>query len=208
VSAVSLTLTLIHQLLYCLPNWQQLVTKPLAASGLSVQTVLLTHAVYGLITAVHQYVQLRVLATHGAMSVGLVNAVRASVVSVVSSVLFCNVKPQLCLTYWRGISALVVTVGAMQWVIAGKSDGIRLAKAGQQHVQLPPSTGSRQQHLNDNAPVPQFLVFCFVTVRCCRCLAADHCQSCAACTAAGTAVNAAPSAGKPLTRTQVEKKQE
>lgn len=109
-----------HQLLYCLPNWQQLVAQPLAASGLSVRTVLLTHAVYGAITAVHQYVQLRVLGSHGAMSVGLVNAVRASVVSVVSSLLFCNVKPQLCLTYWRGISAFVVTMGAVQWVFAGE----------------------------------------------------------------------------------------
>lgn len=115
-----MTITLMHQLLYCLPNWHQLVTEPLAASGLSIRTVLLTHAVYGIITAVHQYVQLRVLTTHGAMSVGLVNAVRASVVSVVSSMLFCRVKPQLCLTYWRGISAFVVTCGAVQWVIAGK----------------------------------------------------------------------------------------
>lgn len=132
VSGVSLTITLVHQLLYCLPNWHQLVTKPLAAAGLSTQTVLLTHAVYGMITAVHQYVQLRVLATHGAMSVGLVNAVRASVVSVVSSMLFCHVKPQLCLTYWRGISALVVTVGAVQWVIAGGQRCSRSSSSKQQ----------------------------------------------------------------------------
>jgi hypothetical protein len=120
VSGVSLAITLMHQLLYCLPNWQQLTAEPFAASGLSIRTVLLTHAVYGMITAVHQYVQLQVLSTHGAMSVGLVNAVRASVVSVVSNLLFCGVKPQLCLTYWRGVSALVVTVGAVQWVFAGE----------------------------------------------------------------------------------------
>jgi hypothetical protein len=115
-----MTITLLYQLLYCLPHWQQLVTQPLAASGLSVRSVVVTHAVYGLITAVHQFVQLRVLATHGAMAVGLVNAVRASVVSVISSVLFCSIKPQLCLTYWRGISAVVVTLGAVQWVFAGE----------------------------------------------------------------------------------------
>lgn len=163
VSGVSLTITLIHQLLYCLPNWQQLVTKPLAASGLSVQTVLLTHAVYGLITAVHQYVQLRVLATHGAMSVGLVNAVRASVVSVVSSVLFCNVKPQLCLTYWRGISALVVTVGAMQWVIAGKAwcklGSMLLHVHSHPRPTLPPSI----QHLSDRSCIQGCLACCSAT---------------------------------------------
>lgn len=115
-----MTIMLVFQLLYCRPHWQQLVVQPLAASGLSVRSVVVTHAVYSLITAVHQYVQLRVLATHGAMAVGLVNAVRASVVSVISSVLFCSIKPQLCLTYWRGISALVVTVGAVQWVVAGE----------------------------------------------------------------------------------------
>lgn len=128
VSGVSLFITLIHQLLYCVPNWQQLVTVPLAASGLSTRTVLVTHAVYGLITAVHQYVQLRVLASHGAMSVGLVNAVRASVVSVVSSLLFCGVKPQLCLTFWRGASAVVVTLGAVQWVFAGEDERQRERK--------------------------------------------------------------------------------
>lgn len=120
ISGVSLTITLMHQLLYCLPNWQHLIALPFAASGLSIRGVVLTHAVYGLITAGHQYVQLRLLASHGAMTVGLVNAVRASVVSVISSLLFCKAKPELCLSMWRAISALVVTLGAMQWVAAGK----------------------------------------------------------------------------------------
>lgn len=128
--------------------------------------MLLTHAVYGLITAVHQYVQLRVLATHGAMSVGLVNAVRASVVSVVSSVLFCNVKPRLCLTYWRGISALVVTVGAMQWVVAGEAESglrkrhrIRLASMCSCPLT---STASMQQYLNDNSELLFSGSFCLL----------------------------------------------
>ena len=114
-----MTITLVHQLLYCLPNWQSLIAQPFAASGLQLRSVVLVHAVYGLITAGHQYVQLRLLASHGAMAVGLVNAVRASVVSVLSSWLFCNAKPELCLSTWRGISALVVTFGAVQWVFAG-----------------------------------------------------------------------------------------
>lgn len=185
VSGVSLTITLIYQLLYCLPHWQQLVAQPFAASGLSLRTVLLTHAVYGAITAVHQYVQLRVLGSHGAMSVGLVNAVRASVVSVVSSLLFCNVKPQLCLTSWRAISALVVTVGAVQWVVAGE----RRCRAGSRSSRCGGVCG---------AVIKQD-----ATAGC-------ACASIVAPLMLMSVLYAAvpPSAGKPLTRQQLAKKQE
>lgn len=54
------------------------------------------------------------------MAVGLVNAVRASVVSYASSWLFCAEVAQLCITYWKAVGALVVTCGAALWVLAGE----------------------------------------------------------------------------------------
>jgi hypothetical protein len=76
--------------------------------------------VYGLITAAHQMLQVMLLSSQGAMAVGLVNAVRASVVSFVSSWVFCSSVTALCLSYWRAVGAMVVTAGATLWVVAGE----------------------------------------------------------------------------------------
>jgi hypothetical protein len=119
VTGVSLAAALAHTLLYARPRWQELVAAPLAASGLTAADVIRSHALYGVITAAHQFMQLRLLASHGALVLGLVNAVRASAVSVLSSALFCATAQQQCLTPWRAISAGVVSLGAAQWVLAG-----------------------------------------------------------------------------------------
>ena len=57
----------------------------------------------------------------GALAVGLVNACRATVVSLVTHALFCS-QPggQHCLTRWLAGSAVVVTCGAVCWVNAGE----------------------------------------------------------------------------------------
>jgi hypothetical protein len=64
--------------------------------------------------------QVKLLSSQGAMAVGLVNAVRASVVSFVSSWVFCSSVAHLCLNYWRAVGAMVVTAGAALWVVAGE----------------------------------------------------------------------------------------
>jgi hypothetical protein len=64
--------------------------------------------------------QVMLLSSQGAMAVGLVNAVRASVVSFVSSWVFCSSVAALCLSYWRAVGAMVVTAGAALWVVAGE----------------------------------------------------------------------------------------
>lgn len=118
---MSLLVTCAHQLLYTLPNLDAFILKPVAASVHSASSIAASHILYGLVTAAHQYVQVKVLGSHGAMAVGLVNAVRASVVSFVSSWLFCSsVNQHLCITFWKAVSALVVTVGAALWVMAGE----------------------------------------------------------------------------------------
>jgi hypothetical protein len=129
ITGVSLVATLAHHLLVVRPRWRELVLQPLAASaasGVPLQSVLASHAVYGVITTGHQWLQLRVLASHGAMALGLVNAIRASVVSFVSSALFCSSVPSLCLTPWRAVSAVVVSLGAAQWVLSGALRGVRV----------------------------------------------------------------------------------
>ncbi|WIA33354.1 hypothetical protein OEZ86_006491 [Tetradesmus obliquus] len=120
VTGVSLVAALAHQLYYTLPNLGLAVLQPVAASSHSAASIAGSHVLYGVITAAHQLLQVQLLSSQGAMAVGLVNAVRASVVSFVSSWFFCSSMAHLCLSYWRAVGAMVVTAGAALWVVAGK----------------------------------------------------------------------------------------
>ena len=69
----------------------------------------------GIFTA-HSHLQGKMLGLHGAMSVGIVNAMRAVVVSVASAALFCRAgSTSQCLTLVSGSSAVLVTLGALLW---------------------------------------------------------------------------------------------
>eukprot|EP00878_Enallax_costatus_P022708 GHUV01024111.1.p1 GENE.GHUV01024111.1~~GHUV01024111.1.p1 ORF type:complete len:163 (+),score=51.59 GHUV01024111.1:308-796(+) len=135
ITGISLVATCAHQLLYSLPNWRQLVLEPVAASEYSGNSIAASHILYGLVTALHNSVQVKLLGSHGAMTVGLVNAVRASVVSFVSSWLFCTSVAHLCITYCKATSALVVTAGAALWVLAGKPTSRKQDFKNKQHTE-------------------------------------------------------------------------
>ena len=85
----------------------------------------------------HSYVQGKVLTRHGAVALGIINAMRAVVVTPGSAVLFCRptagaaagadslgatragaTGTQQCLTMASGSSAVVVTSGAIMWALA------------------------------------------------------------------------------------------
>mmetsp|Transcript_17857 Transcript_17857/g.49979 ORF Transcript_17857/g.49979 Transcript_17857/m.49979 type:complete len:90 (+) Transcript_17857:553-822(+) len=54
----------------------------------------------------------------GALGVGVVTAVRGATVSIASGVVFCSeAAPWQCLTFWRGCSAFVVSVGGIVWTL-------------------------------------------------------------------------------------------
>lgn len=57
IAGVSLVATCGHQLLYSLLNWHQLVLEPVAASRNSSCSSVASHVAYGLVTAVHNHVQ-------------------------------------------------------------------------------------------------------------------------------------------------------
>ena len=104
-----------HQGLYTCPS--SLVHLPLVA---------LPSPPPGLYT-LHSHVQGKVLGRHGAVSLGIVNAMRAVVVAAGRAALFCRPgappgagvsSSSQCLTLASGTSALVVTAGALLWATA------------------------------------------------------------------------------------------
>lgn len=65
-------------------------------------------------------VQAAVFKSEGAIGVGLVNAVRGAVITVVIAALFCTPQRRhLCLTPQTVLSAAITTVGGAVYVLAG-----------------------------------------------------------------------------------------
>ncbi len=122
VSGVGLAASVAHQLVYTLPRARTALIEPLGApDAASAAAVTAAHVVYGLSTSVHALVQVSVIGSHGALAVGLVNALRSSTVSVVVAMLFCSpASPGACLTPRRIVGAVLVSLGAAVWAAAGK----------------------------------------------------------------------------------------
>ncbi len=101
------------------------MTEPHAASGVSSWGVVSMYAGFGALFTMHFTLQATVLVKEGAMAVGMVNAFRAALVSVVSGLIFCSIDTaHQCLTWHTASSAAVVTAGAMLWVVS-KAEGGR-----------------------------------------------------------------------------------
>ncbi|GFH13123.1 uncharacterized protein HaLaN_08944, partial [Haematococcus lacustris] len=90
----------------------QLVLEPMREQQLSASLVFAMHAAFGGMFTIHSWVQGRVLQRSGALSLGVVNALRSSTVALASGLLFCSpAAPQQCLSVQTGSSAAVVSFG-------------------------------------------------------------------------------------------------
>lgn len=109
-----------YQALFTLPNWQRVVAAPMAASSASPQYVAGLLVLFGALFNVHMLVQAAVFKTDGAIGVGLVNAVRGAVITVVAAAIFCSPsRQQLCLTRQTVLSACITTCGGAVYVLTG-----------------------------------------------------------------------------------------
>lgn len=108
-----------YQALYTAPRWEALVGSRLAARGMAPRDALPLLALFAAAFNVHQYAQGLVFKSEGAVSVGLVNAVRGAVITVVGAWAFCSpAKPSQCLTLQSGAAAAVTTLGGVVWVLS------------------------------------------------------------------------------------------
>jgi uncharacterized membrane protein YeaQ/YmgE (transglycosylase-associated protein family) len=108
------------------------VAEPLAASPASPGHVAALLALFGALFNGHMLVQAAVFKSEGAIGVGLVNAVRGAVITVVVAALFCTPQRRhLCLTPQTVLSAAITTVGGAVYVLtsAGQAPRGPAAKA-------------------------------------------------------------------------------
>ncbi|KAK9830890.1 hypothetical protein WJX81_001962 [Elliptochloris bilobata] len=83
-SRIGLAVASMYQVGYTLPRWGQLISTPLNASKVSPAAAAAALAGFGIAYNVHAWVQARVFAREGVVAVGLANAVRGGVVSLVA----------------------------------------------------------------------------------------------------------------------------
>ena len=106
-------------MVYTWPRREELIFHKIRDSGMSVSGVVKLYVMFGFLYTLHSFVQGKVLGQHGAVSLGVINAMRAVVVTAGSAALFCrHGATSQCLTLASGTSAVVVTSGALVWATA------------------------------------------------------------------------------------------
>jgi drug/metabolite transporter (DMT)-like permease len=96
-----------------IPSWDELLRDPTHKAGGSPFVLLLGFGMIGLSALAHSLAYFRLLKGHGAVMIGVLQALRAALVFLAGSVLFCGYQESQCLTAPRGIAATLVAIGVM-----------------------------------------------------------------------------------------------
>lgn len=113
-----LIIFLVYVLAHTVPNWNTLVTTSIARHHGNT-TLIFEYYVYLCIASFfHAISHYDVVATVGAVPVGVLNALRAVSVFAVSSWLFCSHQASQCYNSRKGISTAVVVGGAVAYSLA------------------------------------------------------------------------------------------
>ncbi|GAX79156.1 hypothetical protein CEUSTIGMA_g6596.t1 [Chlamydomonas eustigma] len=109
-----------YQIIYTWPRREILVYERIRLSELTISSVVCMYLTFGGVYTLHSFIQGKVLRKHGAVSFGIINAMRSVVVSVASAALFCRSSSTItsqCLTVASGSSSLIVTLGVIMWTV-------------------------------------------------------------------------------------------
>lgn len=107
-----------YQLIYNWPQIDTLITT-VEKSGTTIEIAGGLLLLFATVFNVHYWVNLLVFKSHGAVAVGVVNAVRGAVIAGVSGVLFCSPsKPKACLTISSAVSAVITSVGGVVYAMS------------------------------------------------------------------------------------------
>lgn len=108
----------VFQIMYVFPRWEELISRPLAASGASPLGCVMWLLAFGMMYQMHSYAQGLTFQSDGALGVQLVNAVRGSVTNIVASIAFCTDNNAVCLSTASMCSGVLTTTGGILWTLA------------------------------------------------------------------------------------------
>jgi drug/metabolite transporter (DMT)-like permease len=132
----------VYQIIFVLPEWHELVTKPIAEANGSTSNILTALIGYTLSQLAHGLTYFMMLGSSGAVTTGIMQSLRAVCVFAISSVLYCSHQESQCFDTRRGIATLIVVSGVMfySWAKSqAKAPALPVAKkqkmvAGKNHV--------------------------------------------------------------------------
>eukprot|EP00287_Rhodomonas_sp_CCMP768_P028480 CAMPEP_0202856250 /NCGR_PEP_ID=MMETSP1389-20130828/91935_1 /ASSEMBLY_ACC=CAM_ASM_000865 /TAXON_ID=302021 /ORGANISM="Rhodomonas sp., Strain CCMP768" /LENGTH=450 /DNA_ID=CAMNT_0049534895 /DNA_START=162 /DNA_END=1515 /DNA_ORIENTATION=- len=98
---------------YTFPYFDQLIMQNIAAKGGDLKTVLMLYSTLVLSAFIHNWNYFFLLRHSGAVTTGVISALRAIGVFIVSGWLFCNDHASQCMTVQKSIAACVVAGGVL-----------------------------------------------------------------------------------------------
>lgn len=107
-----------YVLTHTLPNWNSLVVSSIEKHHGNTTLILEEYIYLTIASFFHAVSHYDVVATAGAVPIGVLNALRAVSVFAVSSALFCSQQASQCYTSRKGISTAIVIMGAFGYSAA------------------------------------------------------------------------------------------
>lgn len=108
-----------YVMVHTIPNWNELVTRSIARHHGNTLLIAEQYFYLALAAFLHAISHYDIVATVGAVPVGVLNAVRAVSVFAVSSLLFCEHQASQCYNTRKGISTAIVIIGACGYSVSG-----------------------------------------------------------------------------------------
>lgn len=110
---------------YTIPNWEELVTLPLAQKGNTLAFAGLLYVGTAVLSALHNRLYMEVTKLAGPVGNGLINAMRTATVAVVASFLYCSeTKPNMCIDEQKSIVIALIVVGGTVYTGAPKATSV------------------------------------------------------------------------------------
>lgn len=100
-----------YMIFYTVPNWETLVVQSVAAKHGSMNHVFLAYATLSISCFLHSVSYYKLVRNVGAVSTGVLQALRAVSVFGISSLVICGQHPEQCVTKPKMLSMAVVSIG-------------------------------------------------------------------------------------------------
>ncbi|RMX66607.1 hypothetical protein DD238_005046 [Peronospora effusa] len=113
IGAACVAIIAVYQSIFVLPDWDALVTKPIADVNGNTIHIVSALVAYTLSQLAHGLTYFMMLGSSGAVTTGIMQSLRAVCVFVISSMLYCSRQESQCFDTKRGVATLVVVSGVM-----------------------------------------------------------------------------------------------
>jgi hypothetical protein len=117
-----------YTLTYTLPNWEAMVLAPMRAAKMSTPKMVALYASHMLSRGLASKTIMMLVVRGGAIVLSLSQVVRASLIIVLSSAIFCGSDSRQCLDGVGVLSVLLVVAGGAVYGVAKKVDALPAAR--------------------------------------------------------------------------------